>query len=109
MTSLTLNFTAPPSGSVVIGIGARAYTAGSETVTAHLSPQVTLGSTVIWAPDDERAASASGAVGKSVSTQLRLNSLTSGATYTVTAMHRSTSASVTCWFDTIHLRVDPIS
>jgi hypothetical protein len=109
VTSLALNFTAPPSGSVVIGIGARVYTAGSETVTAHLSPQVTLGSTVVWAPDDERAASGSGAVSKSVSTQLRLNSLTSGATYTVTAMHRSTSASVTCWFDTIHLRVDPIS
>jgi hypothetical protein len=74
-----------------------------------MSPQVTQGSTVIWAADDERAASASGAVNKSVSTALRLNSLTAGATYTVTAMHRSTNAAVTCWFDTLFLRVDPIT
>ncbi|WP_329349754.1 hypothetical protein OG226_21585 [Streptomyces sp. NBC_01261] len=64
---------------------------------------------MIWAADDERAASGSGAVSKSVSTQLRLNSPTAGATYTVTAMHRSTSSSVTCWFDTVHLRVDPLA
>lgn len=109
VTAVTLNFTAPPSGSVIISLGARVYTVSSETTTAHMSPQVALGSTVVWAADDERAASGSGAVSKSVSTQLRLNSLTAGATYTVTAMHRSTSSTVTCWFDTIYLRADPIA
>ncbi|WP_033279988.1 hypothetical protein [Streptomyces sp. NRRL F-525] len=109
VTALTLNFTAPPSGSVIIALGARAYTTSSETTTAHMSPQVTLGTTVIWSADDERAASGSGAVGKSVSTQLRLNSLTPGATYTITAMHRSTSSTVPAWFDTIYLRTDPIA
>jgi len=109
VAALTLTFTAPPSGSVIIGLGARMYTKDSETASAHMSPQVTLGSTVVWAADDERAASCSGAVNKSVSTQLRLNSLTAGSTYTVTAMHRSTSSTVVCWFDTLYLRVDPIA
>ncbi|MFI1051089.1 hypothetical protein ACH4U3_35945 [Streptomyces griseoruber] len=45
---------------------------------------------------------------KSQSTQLRLNSLTAGSVYTVTAMHRSSSASVSSWFDTLWLRVDPL-
>ncbi|WP_327184594.1 hypothetical protein [Streptomyces sp. NBC_01334] len=108
VTALTLGFTAPPSGSVIIGLGAR-MSSGGETAQAHMSPQVTLGSTVIWAADDERAASGSGAVSKSTSTQLRLNSLTAGSTYTVTAMHRSSNASFTCAFDTIFLRVDPIA
>jgi hypothetical protein len=109
VTALTLNFTAPPSGSVIIALGARVYTTSSETTTAHMSPQVTLGTTVIWAADDERAASGSGAVNKSVSTQLRLNSLTPGSTYTITSMHRSTSSTVPAWFDTIYLRADPIA
>ncbi|MFI1051090.1 hypothetical protein ACH4U3_35950 [Streptomyces griseoruber] len=60
VSALTLAFTAPPSGSVVVGLGARISTSGSETVQAHMSPQVTLGSTVVWAADDERAASGSG-------------------------------------------------
>ncbi|MEU9310083.1 hypothetical protein [Streptomyces sp. NPDC048256] len=108
VTALTLSFTAPPSGSVIIGLGAR-MSSGGETAQAHMSPQVTLGSTVIWAADDERAASGSGAVSKSTSTQLRLNSLTAGSTYTVTSMHRSSNASFTCAFDNIFLRVDPIA
>ncbi|MER5194699.1 hypothetical protein ACWD3J_33185 [Streptomyces sp. NPDC002755] len=108
VTALTLTFTAPPSGSVIIGLGAR-MSSGGETAQAHMSPQVTLGSTVIWAADDERGASGSGAVSKSTSTQLRLNSLTAGSTYTVTAMHRSSNASFTCAFDNIFLRVDPIA
>ncbi|MEV5899644.1 hypothetical protein [Streptomyces sp. NPDC052127] len=108
VTALTLNFTAPPSGSVIIGLGAR-MSSGGETAQAHMSPQVTLGSTVIWAADDERAASGSGAVSKSTSTQLRLNSLTAGSTYTVTAMHRSSNAGFTCAFDNMFLRVDPIA
>ncbi|MCX5368634.1 hypothetical protein [Streptomyces sp. NBC_00103] len=108
VTALTLSFTAPPSGSVIIGLGAR-MSSGGETAQAHMSPQVTLGSTVIWAADDERAASGSGAVSKSTSTQLRLNSLTAGSTYTVTAMHRSSNAGFTCAFDNMFLRVDPIA
>ncbi|MFD9431329.1 hypothetical protein [Streptomyces sp. NPDC060002] len=108
VTALWLNFTAPPSGSVIIGLGAR-MSSGGETAQAHMSPQVTLGSTVIWAADDERAASGSGAVSKSTSTQLRLSSLTAGSTYTVTVMHRSSNASFTCTFDNIFLRVDPIA
>ncbi|WP_405967713.1 hypothetical protein OG613_27095 [Streptomyces sp. NBC_00015] len=108
VTALTLNFTAPPSGSVIIGLGAR-MSSGGETAQAHMSPQVTLGSTVIWAADDERAASGSGAVSKSTSTQLRLNSLTAGSTYTVTAMHRSSNAGFTCAFDNMFVRVDPIA
>ncbi|MFF3333250.1 hypothetical protein ACFYWX_27480 [Streptomyces sp. NPDC002888] len=108
-TPLTVTFTAPPSGSVIVGLGARLLTRDSETASAYMSPQVTQGSTVIWAADDERCATSSGDVGKTVSTQLRLNGLTAGTTYTVTALYRSTSSQVTCWFDARYLRVDPIA
>ena len=109
VTALTLNFTAPPSGAVIITVGARISTTGSETAQAHMSPQVTQGSTVIWAADDERAASGSGSVSKSAVTQLRLGSLTAGSVYTVTSMHRSSASNVNSWFDTLFLRVDPIA
>ncbi|MEU3610906.1 hypothetical protein ABZ725_01135 [Streptomyces sp. NPDC006872] len=109
VAALTLTFVAPPSGAVIISLGARMATTSSESVSAHMSPQVTLGTTVIWAADDERAASGSGALYKSVSTQLRLGSLTVGSTYTITAMHRSSSATVNAWFDNLFIRVDPIA
>ncbi|MGW1716442.1 hypothetical protein [Streptomyces sp. NPDC002156] len=109
VTALTLNFTAPPSGAVLLGLGSRMETPGSTTASAYLTPQVTQGSTVIWTAVDQNAAVYSGSPGASVSTTVRLGSLTAGATYTVTAMHRSTTSGVACWFANAFLRVDPLA
>ncbi|MER5433889.1 hypothetical protein [Streptomyces sp. NPDC002588] len=108
-TAFTLAFVAPPSGAVILGLGARISTSGTETAQAHMSPQITQGSTVVWAASDDRSATGSGSLGESVSTQLRMSALTAGTTYTVTAMYRSATSGVTSWFDSHYLRVDPIA
>jgi hypothetical protein len=109
VTALTLNFTAPGTGAVLLHFGARMTTTGSSTATAFMAPQITQGSTVIFAPNDEYAAVYGGAVGASVATMWRLYNLTPGTVYTMTAMHRSSDAAVTCWFDNIFLRVEPVN
>ncbi|WP_369036432.1 hypothetical protein [Streptomyces adonidis] len=109
VSALTLSFTAPPSGAVLLGLGSRMETPGSTTASAYLTPQVTLGTTVIWTAVDQYAAVYSGSPGASVATTVRLGSLTAGATYTVTAMHRSTASGVNCWFANAFLRVDPLA
>ncbi|OIK25865.1 hypothetical protein [Streptomyces malaysiense] len=108
VASLDLGFVAPPTGAVLLHFGARMTTIGSTTATAYMSPKVTQGSTVYFSPgNDEYSAMYGGPVGGSVSTMWRLYGLTPGATYTMTALHRSSDASVTCWFDNIFMRVDP--
>jgi hypothetical protein len=107
VTALTLNFTAPSTGAVLLHFGARMSTANSSTATAYMAPQITQGSTVVFAAADEYAAVYGGAVSASVATMWRLYGLTPGTVYTMTAMHRSSDAAVTCWFDSIFLRVDP--
>lgn len=109
VTALTLNFTAPPSGAVLLSLGSRMETPGSTTASAYLTPQVTQGSTVVWAAADHNAAVYSGSPGASVATTVRLGSLTAGVTYTVTAMHRSNTTGVNCWFANAFLRVDPLA
>ena len=107
VTSLDLVFTAPPTGAVLLHFGARMWTANSTTASAIMAPKVTQGATVVFAPNDEFSCSHGGTVGSSVSTMWRLYGLTPGTNYTMTAMHRSSDAAVTSWFDNIFLRVDP--
>ncbi|MFF8969766.1 hypothetical protein [Streptomyces sp. NPDC014995] len=107
VSALTLVFTAPATGAVLLSLGARIQVVNSTTTNAFIAPQVTQGSTVVLAANDEYSAIFGGAVNGSVSTQFRMFGLTAGASYTVTAMYRSSSSTVTCWFDTIFLRVDP--
>ncbi|MFI2430265.1 hypothetical protein [Streptomyces sp. NPDC018693] len=107
VSALTLTFTAPPSGAVIISLGCRMRS--SDTTSAYMCPKVTRGGTVVWDVNDERAAICSGARTTSVSAQLRLGSLTPGESHTVTAMHRSSDATVRCWFDSMYLRVDPLA
>ncbi|MBG0853219.1 hypothetical protein I2W78_15520 [Streptomyces spinoverrucosus] len=106
VTALALTFTAPPTGAVLLSMGARMQTENSSTATAFMSPQITQGSTVILPASDDTAVVYGGAVPGSVSTQLRLYGLTAGASYTLTALHRSSDAAVTCWFDNLFLRVE---
>lgn len=104
---LTATFIGPPSGSVLITIGARIL-AGTNA-TAYTSTRVTQGTTVLWEPDDGRAALVAGTGAHTTPMAVhRLGSLTAGATYTVTAMHRTSNAAAKAWFDNITIRVDPM-
>jgi hypothetical protein len=107
--ALTLTFTAPPTGAILLGFGARMVTKESSTATAFMTPQLTRSGTVIIAANDEYAAVHGGPVASSVSSLFRIYGLVAGAEYAVTALHRSSSASVTCEFDNLFLRVDPSS
>lgn len=107
VTALTLAFTAPTTGAVLLHFGARMVTQSSTTATAYMTPQVTQGSTVVLSANDEYGASHGGTVYSSVSSVCRVGGLTAGASYTATAMHRTSDAAVTCWFDNVFLRVDP--
>ncbi|WP_432134204.1 MULTISPECIES: hypothetical protein [unclassified Streptomyces] len=108
VSALTLDFTAPGTGAVLLHFGARMVTQGSTTTAAFMAPRITRGATVVWEPsNDEYSAMYGGTVSCSVSTMWRLYGLTPGTVYTMTALHRSGSASVTCGFDNIFLRVDP--
>ncbi|MFG3291133.1 hypothetical protein ACGF3G_20275 [Streptomyces sp. NPDC048179] len=107
VTALALNFVAPTTGAVLLHFGARMLTQSSSTATAYMSVQITQGSTVFLTVNDEYAALYGGPVYGSVSTMFRVYGLTAGATYTVTAMHRSSDAAVTCWFDNFFIRADP--
>lgn len=107
VTALTLNFTAPPTGAVLLHFGARISTANSTTAAGLMAPKITQGSTVIFNPDDENSCAHGGTVGASVATMWRLYGLTPGLVYTMTAHYRSSDAAVTCWFDNLFMRVDP--
>ncbi|MCY0953853.1 hypothetical protein [Streptomyces sp. H27-S2] len=108
VTALTLAFTGPVSGAALLTLGARAWTTDTPGGYAYTSVRITQGSTVVWEPDDERAAIASGAFANSVSTVLRLSSLNGDAPYTATVMHRGSQATARTWFDSIFLRLDPL-
>ncbi|MFG2940899.1 hypothetical protein [Streptomyces sp. NPDC048282] len=107
VTALTLAFTAPATGAVLLHFGARMLTQSSTIASAFMTPQVTQGSTVVLSANDEVGASHSGTAYSSVSTVYRLAALTPGTSYTVTAMHRSSDAGVIYWFDNMFMRVDP--
>ncbi|MEU9151669.1 hypothetical protein AB0D59_14180 [Streptomyces sp. NPDC048417] len=107
VTALTVTFVAPPTGAVLLHFGARMLTQSSTTATACMGVQITQGSTVVLAANDENAASHGGTVYSSVSTMFRVYGLTPGATVTVTAMQRTSDAAVTCWFDNLFIRADP--
>ncbi|MCX4698628.1 hypothetical protein OG252_21835 [Streptomyces sp. NBC_01352] len=107
VTALTLAFTAPTTGAVLLHFGARMLTQSSTTATAFMAAQVTQGGTVVSSANDEYCVSHGGTVYSSASTVWRLGALTPGTSYTATAMHRSSDAAVTCWFDNIFMRVEP--
>ncbi|WP_329380752.1 hypothetical protein OG625_15635 [Streptomyces sp. NBC_01351] len=108
VTAVKTTFNAPTSGSVLLNFGARTTNAANNAAYGYTSVKVTQGATVIWEPDDERSALHGGDRPSSVSTMLRLASLTGDAPYTVTVMHRTSTAGVTTYFDNIFLRIDAL-
>ncbi|MFF3845284.1 hypothetical protein [Streptomyces sp. NPDC002328] len=107
VTALTLNFHGPSTGAVLLHFGARMTTTGSSTATAFMAPQISQNGTVTFPPHEDYAAVYGGAVAGSVATMWRMYGLTPGALYTMTAMHRSSDAAVTCWFNNLFMRVEP--
>lgn len=106
LSSLTFTFTAPSSGAAILHFGARMMTEGSTTTTAYMAPQISQDSTVVLTASDEYAACHGGPLYSSVSSVIRFTP-TAGLSYTITAMHRSSSSSVNCWFDNEFMRLDP--
>ncbi|MFF8995300.1 hypothetical protein ACF09H_36290 [Streptomyces sp. NPDC014983] len=104
---LSLSFTAPPTGAVLLHFGARMWTTDSTNSSAYMIPQLSQNGTVVYAANDGSSCMYGGPVSASVATMWRLYGLTPGAVYTMTAMHRSNDANVTCGFDNRFLRVEP--
>ncbi|AWZ09519.1 MULTISPECIES: hypothetical protein [unclassified Streptomyces] len=109
VSALSAAFNASPSGQVLLSFGARTTNVGNNNAYGFTSVRVTQGATVVWEPDDERSALHHGDRASSVSTTIRLGSLTADAPYTVTLMHRTSVAGVQSYFDSIFLRVDHLN
>ncbi|MEW2621241.1 hypothetical protein [Streptomyces sp. NPDC048106] len=107
VSALSLSFVAPPSGAVLLHFGARMWTTDSTNSSAFMIPQVTQNNTVVYTANDNSACMYGGPVSGSVATMWRMYGLTPGLVHTMTAMHRSNDANVTCWFDNRFMRVDP--
>ncbi|MDT9688573.1 hypothetical protein Q5762_09450 [Streptomyces sp. P9(2023)] len=108
---LTVNFTAPPSKTVLIGFGARIQSTSPDHY-AYVNIRVTQGTTVVLdSTDDERAAVCASEHNTSVATSVRLGNLTPGLTYTVTVVHRvvANTLNLKAGFDNVFVRVDPLA
>ncbi|MEU9084572.1 hypothetical protein [Streptomyces sp. NPDC048357] len=106
VTAVKTTFNAPTSGQVLLHFGARTTNVANNNAYGYTSVRITQGATVVWEPDDERSALHHGDRASSVSTMLRLGPLNGDAPYTVTVMHRTSTAGVTTYFDNIFLRID---
>lgn len=111
-TALTLAFTAPPSGAVLVTLGAAIHLTNNNTGNAFMAATVTQGSTVVSAASDDRSVCGAGPAQCSCVSTYRVGALTPGTSYTVTTYYRVTAASsgeapYTAWFDNRFIRVDP--
>ncbi|MFF3098599.1 hypothetical protein [Streptomyces cyaneofuscatus] len=100
-------FTAPPSGTVIITVGAR-VSSSVATATGLMSVAVKQGTTVASATADTRAAISVGTAQNSVSTVFQITGLTGGVAYTATPAYRSSATTSTATFANRFLRVDPV-
>ena len=105
--AFTASFTAPPTGAVLVTVGAAIHTTGDTATTGYMAAQVTQGSTVISAASDDRAALGTGAWSTSATSTFRVGGLTPGAACQATGCFRATDATKSTWFDNLFIRVDP--
>ncbi|GAA2395899.1 hypothetical protein GCM10010420_21800 [Streptomyces glaucosporus] len=103
---LAVSFTAPPSGTVLVTVGARVNS--SAATACHLSAVVRLGTTVALGAADARGATGVGTAQCSVSTQFQVTGLTAGGTCTATAAYRSAVTSSTATFANRFVTVTPV-
>ncbi|MFJ1746101.1 hypothetical protein ACIOJD_07630 [Streptomyces sp. NPDC088116] len=102
-----VTFTAPPSGSVLVSVGARI--SGSAAVACLMSANIRTGTTLTLAAADVRAAIVSGTNQCSASTQFQVGGLTVGAVCTATAAHKSAATTNTATFTNRFVTVTPLT
>jgi hypothetical protein len=103
---LSVDFTVPASGAVMIRLGARMSTT-SATATAYMTAAVTQGSAVYRPASDELAVAGSGAYPNSLANEFRVYGMTPGLTYTATLQYRSSAATATATFVNRFIHVEP--
>lgn len=104
---MSVTFTAPPTGVVIVTVNAVMYnsTAGG---SAWMSAVVRQGTTVVSGGADSRAAVSSGTGRCAPALSFQLTGLTAGGAYTATGCYRSSATANTVTFDNRCLRVDPV-
>ncbi|MEV5606821.1 hypothetical protein [Streptomyces sp. NPDC052225] len=95
-TADTVTFTAPPSGAVLIAVGARANSSAASAT--YVSANVKNGTTTVLAAADSRAAIVTGTSAFSASTQFQVTGLTANTVYTVTLAFKSAATTSTATF-----------
>ncbi|WP_338698646.1 hypothetical protein V2W30_20940 [Streptomyces sp. Q6] len=105
-TATTVTFTAPPSGAVLLTVGARG---GSSAATAvYVSANVKNGTTVVLAAADTRAAIVTGTSACSATTQFQVTGLTANTAYTATLAYKSAATTSTATFANRFVTVTPV-
>lgn len=111
-SALAVTFLAPPSGRVLITVGARFHLLGASTTTfAEMSATVRQGGATVFAPDDTSVANLLGSsspMQASVAGAWTVTGLTKYTTYTATTCYRISEAVGRAWFDNRFVRVDPL-
>ncbi|MGX1669771.1 hypothetical protein [Streptomyces sp. NPDC055400] len=92
----TVTFVAPPSGAVLITLGARANS--SAATACYASASVKNGTTTVLAAADSRASIATGTSAISASTQFQVTGLTVNTAYTATLAYKSAATTSTATF-----------
>ncbi|MFJ1550183.1 hypothetical protein [Streptomyces sp. NPDC088246] len=102
-----VTFTAPPSGSVLVQLGARISSNGA--ASGLMSANIRTGTTLTLAAADTRAAIVSGTNQSSASTQFQVSGLAAGAVCTATAAYKSSTTANTATFVYRFLTVTPLT
>lgn len=109
-TPMAIDFTAPPSGKVMVSLGSGCSPMVTGA-TAWLSVRIRQAGVSFQEPSDSRAArnNAEGGTGhQSVSTKFPVTGLTPGSPCTATLAFRTTTATTNAWFDNFYLCVEPL-
>ncbi|MFF8375067.1 hypothetical protein ACF07V_02875 [Streptomyces sp. NPDC015661] len=104
---VSLSFVAPASRQAVLTFGSRIQLVGTGAGVGFMGVKVTQGAAVHSDVNDSNAVVAAAPGNLSVATTQRLQNLTAGATYTVTAYYRGTNTALQTWFNNTFLQVTP--
>lgn len=102
-TATTVSFTAPPSGTVLLTVGARI--SSSAATACYASVNVKNGTTTVLAAADTRAAIATGTSALSATTQFQVTGLVANTTYTATLAYKSAVTTSTATFTNRYITV----
>lgn len=107
-TAVTAAFTAPPTGQVIVALGAYMYS--SAAYGSYMSATIYKASdkSVFLASSADRAAVVNSTNRASCSTQFLVTGLTAGTVYNAVPCFWSANAANTATFDTMFVRVDPV-